>query len=187
MPEALSLEDVLQRFFSGAMLGVFTVLPGRIESFSPSAKPSATVQILVADYQAGDPVPFPPLANVPVCFPAPIRWTVAPGSSCIVLFASRSLERYRATGDEGDPQSFRFGDLSDAWCIPLLGGNDGAAVGTGLAAARATDPVDRNSNLATWMANVEAALAAHSPIATPWTFGGEIANITSGSPNVEID
>lgn len=185
--EDLQLEDVIQDSFDALCLNMWTALPARVVAFDVGGvgkKPTATVQPFPSDYAAGDPVPIPQLAAIPVCYPPSIRWSLSVGDVCLVMFASRSLERYRGEGAEGDPQSFRHHDLSDAWILPILAGNAGAAVGTGLKAARVTDTVGAGATMAAWIVNVNAALLAlGQTVAPPSDFG----SIATGSPNVEID
>ena len=144
--ETPTLTQVIQRHIKAAMWDTYTALPATVKAFDgggPGKRPSATVQPFPADYAQGQPVPHPQLASVPVCDPGPARWELTPGDTVLVLFSSRSLERYRSGQGDGDPQdNERTHDLSDPWVLPLEGGNSCGYIGQGQPAARKTDPVD---------------------------------------------
>ena len=204
--ETPTLAQVIRRFIREDRWSLYTALPATVVSFDGTGRPVATVQPFPDDYAQGQAVPHPQLANVPVSYPGPIRWPLNPGDVCLVIFCSRSLDRYRGGQGEGDPQdNERTHDLSDCWVLPLEGGNAGAAIGTGPAAARVGDSTGDGS-LAIAAASVSGGVAitlTYTPpsgiqqIATVTVegavtgVGAGVLNltgtITSGSPTVEID
>ena len=107
---------------------MWTALPGRVQSFDPS-KQAADVEPLVHDtWDAEDGSlqtgPLPVIPSVPVCFPGSGGWRVtfpiAKGDTGLLVFCSRSIDRWLSEGGSVDPQDDRTHDLSDAVFIPGL-------------------------------------------------------------------
>lgn len=201
-----TLEEVIDRAFDSRMSGVWTALPGRVKSFD-AASSTATVQPFPSIFLAGEPLVIPEIADVPVSYPqgggASITYPLAAGDVVLLLFSTLPLGRYREEGADGDPVDTRRFDLSDAWAIPLAGGDQPAAtagrmvveqpstgkiqIGTGLAtpaAARVGDTVNIPMNTVTvgLLINAMAQIAATGTCA-PFNLPGTIA---TGSAIVEV-
>ena len=195
MSEDLSLSQVVGGIVDSKLLGEFTMLIGRVVSFDGgvegSSGPTATIQCIPFDYLQGVAVAIPQHANVPVCYPFGMRRALESGDVVHVHFTSRSMERWRADGNEGDPQSYRHHALSDAFCVPVDAGRKAAAIGTAPFAARVGDTVGAAGNpfvlgdMANWIATVTAVLNGLVPdsVTLPTNFG----TIATGSTTVEID
>lgn len=107
---------------------LWTALPGRVQSFDPS-KQSADIEPLVHDTWEGEDGtnqtgPLPVIPSVPVCFPGSGGWRVtfpvAKGDTGLLVFCSRSIDRWLSEGGSVDPQDDRTHDLSDAVFVPGL-------------------------------------------------------------------
>ena len=107
---------------------LWTALPGRVQSFDGS-KQSADIEPLIHDtWEAEDGTnqtgPLPVIPSVPVCFPGSgafrVTFPVAKGDTGLLIFCSRSIDRWLSEGGSVDPQDDRTHDLSDAIFIPGL-------------------------------------------------------------------
>ena len=94
--------DLTRKIVRLARAGVLCGLPGRVERYSTSPSPVASVRLLVREMLrdstlAEDPV----LEDVPVLFPGhgrlAFRWTVMPGDQVWVSFSGRELGAWMAT------------------------------------------------------------------------------------------
>ena len=193
MSEDLSLSQVVGGIVDAKLLGEFTMLLGRVVSFDGggvSAGPSATVQCIPFDYLRGVAVAIPQHANVPVCYPFGMRRALTAGDVVQVHFTSRSMERWRADGSEGDPQSYRHHALSDAFCVPVDAGRTAPAIGSAPFAARVGDDVSATvpADWALFASQVAGFINAAAPgTVTPVTSAAFAGTITNGSATVEID
>lgn len=107
---------------------LWTALPGRVQSFDPS-KQSADIEPMIHDTWEGEDGanqtgPLPVIPSVPVCFPGSGGWRVtfpvSKGDTGLLIFCSRSIDRWLSEGGSVDPQDDRTHDLSDAVFIPGL-------------------------------------------------------------------
>lgn len=210
MSEDLSLSQVVGGIVDSKLLGEFTMLLGRVVSFDGgvegSSGPTATIQCIPFDYLRGVAVAIPQHTNVPVCYPFGMRRALESGDVVQVHFTSRSMERWRADGSEGDPQSYRHHALSDAFCVPVDAGRKAAAIGTAPFAARVGDPIGAGSltfTCADAAGGVAITLtytpAVGLPVVQTVTLAGKLTGvpiglpaaiagtITNGSTTVEID
>lgn len=201
-----TLEEVIDRAFDSRMSGVWTALPGRVKVFD-AATSTATVQPFPSMFLAGEALAIPEIADVPVSYPqgggASITYPLQPGDVVLLLFSTLPLSRYREEGADGNPVDTRRFDLSDAWAIPLAGGDQPGAtagrmvaaqptlgkvqIGTGgvtPAAARVGDTVSIPMNTVTvgQLVSAMAQIAATGSCA-PFNLAG---TITSGSAIVEV-
>jgi len=119
-----TFEQALQRILDAAVTDVWTALPGVVASYDAA---SQRVQVQPAPADVDGPLPL--LAGVPVVFPgagaAGITWPIAKGDTGLLVFCSRSIERWLASGDAGDPQSERHHHVGDAVFIPGLRSSGG--------------------------------------------------------------
>lgn len=192
------------------MREVWTALPARVVSYSASTS-TLVAQPLPADYLQGVAVALPTLYDVPVLWPrgagAFITWPLSAGDYVTLIIGARSLDRYRGDAAEGDPQSVRTHDLSDALALPMglwpdsgalsadstdlvigkptagvvaLGGTGGSAV------ARDGDSVNMGAgggaSWSTWMAAVNASL---STLGAPVTPPSTPPTVTASSTEVQ--
>jgi hypothetical protein len=106
----------------------YTALPGRVERFDES-KNAADVKPLIKDYDPQEDgstriVSLPIVPNVPILqlVGGGFRTTypIAVGDTVLLVFARRSLDKWKAYGGEVDPADRRLFNLSDAVAIPGL-------------------------------------------------------------------
>jgi len=99
---------------------LWSILPGRIVAVDGR---QADVQPIPADYLDGAAEALPVIPDVPVLSlyagGAEVIAPPAVGDRVTLLVCSRPVARYRDDGSEGDPQSYRTHDLSDAVALPL--------------------------------------------------------------------
>ncbi len=128
VPQTFNLADVLLGAIGAHQRGVYTAIPGRVESFN-AARMTVDVQPLVKtsyENELGDRVPesLPVVPSVPLVFPGGggfrIYLPIAQGDTVLLLFASCSLDRWLEHGGEVDPEDDRRNTLSDAVAIPGL-------------------------------------------------------------------
>jgi hypothetical protein len=133
-----TLASVLNRAIAGALDDVRVALPGRVVRYD-AAKQRVDVQPLVKDgyeNESGARVAerLPVVSDVPVIFPGSglfrITFPVKEGDTVLLVFASSSLARWKATGSEVDPGDDRHHTLADAIAIPGLLAKPGTAAPT---------------------------------------------------------
>ncbi len=109
----------------GLQAGIYTALPGIIQSFDP-AKRTVTIQpTLKAQVQApnGDKswVTLPLLVDCPVIFPGGggfvLTFPLAQGTETLVIFASRCIDAWWQSGGIQVQAELRMHDLSDGFCL----------------------------------------------------------------------
>lgn len=124
---APSWAEVISQAIDHRLSGVWTALPGRVESYDASSQ-TVAVQPVVQDVVA-DPAGallaanMPQLPRVPVCFPQAggyyLTFPLQAGDTVLLVFCARSLDRWRTTGRINEvPSDQRMHDLSDAIAIP---------------------------------------------------------------------
>lgn len=119
-----SLADVIRGMIDNRCQDLHVALPGRVESY---ANGRAIVKPLIkGSYldESGTRVSesLPAIPDVPVMFTGGngISLTVQKGDVVLLVFASKSLDRWSRLGREVDPKDTRCHDLSDAIAIPSL-------------------------------------------------------------------
>ena len=123
------LSVAMQQCFAEQMKGVWTMLPGVVETFSPTTQRAKVKLVPAAELADGRVIPHPSLVGVPVQFPRfggyCLTMPVVAGDQVAVFFSSRSLDRWLIDGDCAKaPQRGRFFSLSDAFAVPgLTSGN----------------------------------------------------------------
>lgn len=121
-------EVALREAFDGLRAGVWTALPGIIESFSSSASapPTCSVQPAIkANVRNVDgsiaSVALPLLVDCPVQFPSggncTLTFPVKQGDECLVVFASRCIDGWWQAGGVQEQAELRMHDLSDGFVL----------------------------------------------------------------------
>lgn len=131
-------EEVLRTALRGFQAGVWTAMPGVIQSFD-ATKLTATVQVAIQgtqmlpptiqgvkqDYAEGTTkqVDIPLLLDVPVVFPrggqTTITMPIGAGDEVLVVFASRCIDAWwQSGGTKNVAMEARMHDLSDGFAIP---------------------------------------------------------------------
>jgi len=118
-------EEALRVALEGLQSGLWTAMPGIIQSFSPGAI-TATVQLAVkglvhAPDGSAQFVNLPLLVDVPVHFPrgggCTLTFPVAKGDECLVVFAARCIDGWWQSGGVQAPMEPRIHDLSDGFAF----------------------------------------------------------------------
>lgn len=118
-------EEALRVAMDGLKSGLWTSMPGIVQSFSAGAI-TATVQIAikgVVHTPSGQAqfVNMPLLVDVPVHFPrgggCTLTFPVAKGDECLVVFAARCIDSWWQSGGVQAPAEQRIHDLSDGFAF----------------------------------------------------------------------
>jgi hypothetical protein len=108
------------------LAGLWTALPGIIQSFNASAltctvQPSISGKSRQPDGTVAD-VQLPLLQDCPVVFPGGggciLTFPLAAGDECLVVFASRCIDSWWQLGGVKGQAEVRMHDLSDGFVIP---------------------------------------------------------------------
>jgi hypothetical protein len=122
-----TLADVVRLAIESSQSQLWTAMPGRILAYYPTTQ-TADVHIICKDIwptmEGGLKVTdFVDLRNIPVVWPRSsamgFMFHLSASDGVLVLFASRSIENWRATGQE-DQQPIRshMHNFTDAFCLP---------------------------------------------------------------------
>lgn len=114
--------------FDGLRSGLWTAMPGIIQSFEASADrpPTATVQPAIKIPIRGadgtiTSVALPLLVDCPVQFPSggncTLTFPVAPGDEALVVFSSRCIDAWWQSGGIQEQAELRMHDLSDGFVL----------------------------------------------------------------------
>ncbi|MEL6466622.1 MAG: Gp138 family membrane-puncturing spike protein [Pseudomonadota bacterium] len=118
-------EEALRVAMDGLQSGIWTAMPGIIQSFNASAV-TATVQIAIKGvvHTPDGKAQFanmPLLVDVPVHFPrggnCTLTFPVAKGDECLVVFAARCIDGWWQSGGVQAPMESRIHDLSDGFAF----------------------------------------------------------------------
>lgn len=118
-------EEALRVAMDGLKSGLWTSMPGIVQSFSAGAI-TATVQLAikgVVHTPDGNAqfVNMPLLVDVPVHFPrgggCTLTFPVAKGDECLVVFAARCIDSWWQSGGVQAPAEHRVHDLSDGFAF----------------------------------------------------------------------
>ncbi|MCA7083383.1 hypothetical protein K7G19_07190 [Cupriavidus sp. DB3] len=116
-------EVALREAFDGLRAGIWTALPGVIQSFDAKAQTSEvqpTIKIPVRKLDGTiESVALPMLVDCPVQFPSggncTLTFPVKPGDECLVVFASRCIDAWWQSGGVQEQAEIRMHDLSDGF------------------------------------------------------------------------
>ncbi len=199
-PRTPTLANVIAGAIRAALGDLFVATFARVERYDSTRQCVDAQPLIMAAYdnEEGERVAeaLPVVTDAPVMFygSGAYRDTfpIAVGSTVVLVFMSRSIDRWLQSGGLVDPGDDRGGNLSDAVAFPV--GHDFAHVPTDapedarvmhaplirLGSSAANDPVIRKSDLdafiATYNAHVHAfAPGGPSPTATPTSTQGPIA------------
>ncbi|WP_115075654.1 Gp138 family membrane-puncturing spike protein [Ralstonia mannitolilytica] len=118
-------EEALRVALDGLRSGLWTSMPGIIQSFNAGAV-TATVQLAIkgivhAPDGTAQFVNMPLLVDVPVHFPrgggCTLTFPVAKGDECLVVFAARCIDGWWQSGGVQAPMDPRIHDLSDGFAF----------------------------------------------------------------------
>ncbi|WP_175777953.1 Gp138 family membrane-puncturing spike protein [Burkholderia anthina] len=115
----------LRTMLRGWQVGVWTALPGVVESFDDDAQ-TCVVQLAIKIPVRGSDgaittAALPPVVNCPVQFPSggncTLTFPVAQGDECLVVFASRCIDAWWQSGGVQEQADWRMHDLSDGFAL----------------------------------------------------------------------
>ena len=119
------LDTAILAAFTGQQAGLWTAMPGIINSYS-AAKATCSVQVSIKA-QVRDEVgveswvALPLLVDCPVIFPSgggfTLTFPIAAGDECLVIFASRCIDAWWQSGGVQIQADLRMHDLSDGFVL----------------------------------------------------------------------
>lgn len=115
----------LRAALRGWQVGIWTALPGVIDSFDASSQTCVVQPAIKIPVRANDgtvtTAALPPLVDCPVQFPSggncTLTFPVAPGDECLIVFASRSVDAWWQSGGVQEQPALRMHDLSDGFAL----------------------------------------------------------------------
>lgn len=115
----------LRAVLRGYQAGIWTALPGVIESFDNDAQTCVVQPTIKMPIRANDgtvkTVALPQLVDCPVQFPSggncTLTFPVAPGDECLVVFASRCIDAWWQSSGVQEQAELRMHDLSDGFAL----------------------------------------------------------------------
>ncbi len=120
-----SLEATIRTAIGAAQAGIWTALPGMVQSFDAGAVTAVVqpaIQGIVAQPDGSSKaVNLPLLLDCPVVFPrgggCTLTFPVKSGDECLVVFASRCIDAWWQSGGVQLPMEMRMHDLSDGFVL----------------------------------------------------------------------
>jgi len=118
-------EELQRTIFETLQTGLWTTLPGIIDSVNLEAQTCSVVPAIRAKVKdsAGNitDVELPLLVDVPIIFSRAggfaLTFPVAIGDECLVIFASRCIDAWWQSGGVQNQAELRMHDLSDGFCM----------------------------------------------------------------------
>ncbi|WP_446902988.1 Gp138 family membrane-puncturing spike protein [Burkholderia sp. YIM B11467] len=115
----------LRAALRGWQVGIWTALPGEIESFNAEAQTCVVQPAIKIPVRASDgtvtTIELPPVVDCPVQFPSggncTLTFPVAQGNECLLVFASRSIDAWWQSGGVQEQAALRMHDLSDGFAL----------------------------------------------------------------------
>lgn len=114
-----SLYNAIESQIKRAQSNVYTALPAKVLSFNGH---TVSCQVMINRVNAnGQEITIPPLVDVPAQFPHAggfcITVPIKAGDEGLVVFSSRCIDGWYASGDQSKPLDNRINDLSDGFFI----------------------------------------------------------------------
>ncbi len=131
--EAPSLAEVIRGAIQAQMFELNTAMPGIVQSYNASTNTASVQPAFKRTYAEPNDTPafgtpeeelvdLPIINNVPVCFPragqAAITFPLKPQDTVLLIFAQRSIDKWKNLGGNIAPDDPRTHALSDAIAIP---------------------------------------------------------------------
>ena len=114
-----SLYNAIESQIKRAQSNVYTALPAKVLSFNGH---TVSCQVMISRVNAnGQEITIPPLVDVPAQFPHAggfcITVPIKAGDEGLVIFSSRCIDGWYASGSQSKPLDNRINDLSDGFFI----------------------------------------------------------------------
>ncbi|OTQ75631.1 Gp138 family membrane-puncturing spike protein [Gilliamella sp. N-G2] len=114
-----SLYNAIESQIKRAQSNVYTALPAKVLSFNGH---TVSCQVMINRVNAnGQEITIPPLVDVPAQFPHAggfcITVPIKAGDEGLVVFSSRCIDGWYASGSQSKPLDNRINDLSDGFFI----------------------------------------------------------------------
>ncbi len=119
-------EEATRIFLDGRQVGIWTAIPGIIESVdfdTMTCEVQPALQAIIVDENGEEePTDLPLLVDVPIVFPKAggflITFPMAAGDEVLVVFSSRCIDAWWQNGGVQQAMEARMHDLSDGFAIP---------------------------------------------------------------------
>lgn len=182
------LDTALLAAFQGNQSGIWTAMPGVIESYDAakmtvSVRPSIKAQVRNED-GTFEWVALPLLVDCPVIFPSgggfSLTFPIAAGDECLVIFASRCIDSWWESGGIQIQPDFRMHDLSDGFA--LLGPRSQPRV---LSPSASTSGVEVRNDARTAYVRIDgsADVTVHTSADVTVNAGGDVTVLAGGNLN----
>jgi len=114
-----SLYNAIESQIKRAQSNIYTALPAKVLSFNGH---TVSCQVMISRVNAnGQEITIPPLVDVPAQFPHAggfcITVPIKAGDEGLVIFSSRCIDGWYASGSQSKPLDNRINDLSDGFFI----------------------------------------------------------------------
>lgn len=118
-------EEALRAALSGFQTGLWTAVPGIIQSFNTTAHTVEVQPAIKAKLRKPDgslvSTALPLLVDVPVMWPSgggfTLTFPIATGDECLVVFSSRCIDAWWQSGGVQEAMEARMNDLSDGFAF----------------------------------------------------------------------
>ena len=119
-------EEATRIFLDGRQVGIWTAIPGIIQSVDFTAmtcEVQPAIQAIIVDQNGvATPTDLPLLVDVPIVFPKAggflITFPMEEGDEVLVVFSSRCIDAWWQSGGVQQAMEARMHDLSDGFAIP---------------------------------------------------------------------
>lgn len=123
---ASTTEETIRMAFQSMEAGLWTAIPGIIQSFNATAMTCVVLPAIQAKQRNKEGVisnvTLPQLLDCPVVFPSgggfSLTFPLTKGNECLVVFASRCIDAWWQQGGVQPPMELRMHDLSDGFVLP---------------------------------------------------------------------
>lgn len=195
--------QLLNQAINARLAGVWTALPGIIQSFDPETLTCEVQPAIQGRQRDADgtirQVNLPLLLDCPIVFPhagsCSLTFPVRAGDECLVVFASRGIDFWWQNGGIQPPPEPRMHDLSDGFVIPgpYSQPKKIAGVSTESVQLRSDDhqafieinPTTHNIKAQT-TANLDASVGGNSTVEVTGNVVIKAASVTIDSPSTHI-
>ena len=121
-----NLSEVLRFTFEQMLKGVYTALPGIVESYNPSTKRARVTVALDVLRTDGTLQDSPTVANCPVLHPSGggfvVHMPINAGDAVLMIFTQRGISKFKQTFSKTAPCKEALLSVKDAVVIPGFGG-----------------------------------------------------------------